>query len=250
MHATRFLDNTEEAFVLANVKEFVKLWGSGRRANLQLECQNGQAFIKFSSQLGAPADRHFTPHIPQHGLHEAHHHFPRHKGPKQRERDRARAAAHRTKLASQANSSIEPAAAAGANATATLYCIATLYSIATGTTPTPPVPSADSAVKPHAPLPKAAAVVTPATVVEDEVCPDTEYASVDDDDIGSNGRTAFRCSQCQMLYLPEDHEDGNEIVNYELCRRHIGVYKCESCARVIVGLARIRCHRQVCQDPA
>ena len=92
-------------------------------------------------------------------------------------RDRARAAADRAKLASQANSSIEPAAAAGANAT--------------GTTPTPPVPSADSAVKPHAPLPKAAAVVTPAVVVEDEVCPDTEYASVDNEDIGSDGRRAF-----------------------------------------------------------
>ena len=51
----------------------------------------------------------------------------------------------------------------------------------------PPVPSADSVFKAHAPLPKAAAVVTPAVVVED----DTEYASVDDDDIGSDGRTAF-----------------------------------------------------------
>ena len=177
MHAIRFLDNTEEAFVLANVKECVKLWGFGRRANLQLECQNGQDCIKFSSQLGAPADRHFTPRIPQHGPHEPQHHFPRHKGPKERESDRDRAAAHRTKLASQANSSIEPAAAAGANAT--------------GTTPTPPVPSADSAVKPHAPLPKAAAVVTPTVVVEDEVCPDTEYASVDNEDIGSDGRRAF-----------------------------------------------------------
>ena len=50
-------------------------------------------------------------------------------------------------------------------------------------------------------------------VVEDEVCPDTEYASVDDDDIGSDGRKASRCFQCRMLYLPEDHKDGNEIVN-------------------------------------
>ena len=224
------MTNTEEAFFLANVKEFVKLWGSGRRANLQLECQNGEAMIKFSSQLGAPADRHFTPYVPQHGLHETRHPFPRYRGPKQRERDRARAAAHRAKLANQANASSEPAAAAVASDS--------------GTKPTPSVPSAEP------PGSVAAAVVAPTEVVDDEVCPDNEYAGENDNDIGSDGRTAFRCFQCRMLYLPMDYKDGNQIVNYELCRRHIGVFKCERCAKVVVGLGRIRCHRQVCHDPA
>ena len=148
-------------------------------------------------------------------------------------RDRARAAVHRAKLASQANASGEPAAAAVASASST--------------TPILPVPSDE----PPDTLSVTAAVVTVAsTEVVDEFCPDTEYASANDDDFGSDGRIAFRCFQCRMLYLPKDHKEGNHIVNYELCRRHIGVFKCESCAKVVVGLARIRCHRQVCQDPA
>ena len=101
----------------------------------------------------------------------------------------------------------------------------------------------------HLLLPVAAAVVAAAQDVSDEVCPDTEYASAGED-IVSDGRTAFRCFQCQMLYLPEAYKDGNKITNYEMCRRHIGVLNCEICARVIVGLAGIRCHRQVCQNSA
>ena len=209
----------------------MKLWGFGSQASFQLECKDRQACLKFSTQLGSPADLHFVPPFPSHGFHERPQ-YPRHKGPAQRERDRARAAAHRAKLASQANASGDPAAAAVASAT--------------GTTPTPPVPSAE----PSDSRPVAAALVAPTEVVDDEVCPDTEYASANDDDIGCDGRTAFRCFQSRMLYLPKDHKDGNYIVNYELCRRDIGVFKCESCAKVVVGLARIRCHRQVCQDPA
>ena len=60
---------TEEAFVLSSLKEFVKLWGSGSQANLQLECNEGKACIRFSAQIGSPADLHFVPHIPRHGVH-------------------------------------------------------------------------------------------------------------------------------------------------------------------------------------
>ena len=92
---------TDEAFVLASLKEFVKLWGSGSQASLQLECEKGKACIKFSCQLGAPADLHFVPHVQQdapHGFHGQHlpHHC-RHKGPSQQKRDRARAATHRAR---------------------------------------------------------------------------------------------------------------------------------------------------------
>ena len=76
-------------------------------------------------------------------------------------------------------------------------------------------------------------------VVEDEFCPDEVY-----------NKTAFRCFSCRMLFLPDSYLDGHEIMKYESCRSHIGVKKCEACAIVLVGLAKIRCHRQVCQHSA
>ena len=87
--------NTEEKFILASLKEFVKLWGSGRQANFQLQCCDGQVAFKFSAQLGAPADRHFVPPNPQHGFHAPPHLHPRRKSQHQRDRDGTRAAAHR-----------------------------------------------------------------------------------------------------------------------------------------------------------
>ena len=80
--------------------------------------------------------------------------------------------------------------------------------------------------------------------VNDEVCPDDQYKVVEIE------QTAFRCFQCRMLFLPAAHIDGNKIENYESCRRHIGIAKCQSCAIVLVGLAKIRCHRQVCPHSA
>ena len=95
MYESRNETNTEETFILASLKEFVKLWGSGCQANFQLQCSNGQVSFNFSAQLGAPADRHFVPNEPHphHGFHAPP--PPRRKSPQQRERDRARAAAHR-----------------------------------------------------------------------------------------------------------------------------------------------------------
>ena len=100
MFNPRFEAFTEEAFVQASLKEFVKLWGSGSQAFFQLQCVDGQASLKFSSQLGAPADLHFhQQHRYPHHLHgfraEQPHHHPRKKSQKQQDRDRVRAAAHR-----------------------------------------------------------------------------------------------------------------------------------------------------------
>jgi hypothetical protein len=112
MFVPRYESLSEEAFALASLKEFVKLWGSVRRATFQIECNNGEAILQFSSQLGAPADRHFLlPYVPRHPQQCPHadesvHHHPRQKSQKQRERDLARAAAHR---ASQENKTDEPA---------------------------------------------------------------------------------------------------------------------------------------------
>ena len=92
---SRFERNTEENFILASLKEFVKLWGSGSKANFQLQCSNGQVSFNFSTLLGGPADHHFVPQ-PHHGFHANHPPPPpRRKSPQQRERDRARAAVHR-----------------------------------------------------------------------------------------------------------------------------------------------------------
>ena len=53
--------NNEESFVLSTLKEFVKLWGSGCQASLNLECTNGHVFYNFPAKLGAPTDLHVVP---------------------------------------------------------------------------------------------------------------------------------------------------------------------------------------------
>ena len=50
--------STEEGFVLASLKEFVKVWGSGGQANLNLECRDGSACIKLKFDLGHPGQSH------------------------------------------------------------------------------------------------------------------------------------------------------------------------------------------------
>ena len=95
--------NTEEAFVLATVKEFVKIWGSGSQAQLNLECKNRGAWVKLAFQLGPPAAKHYVPYHgdprPPHSPRDHASQPPRqrHKGPTRREKDRARAAAHRAR---------------------------------------------------------------------------------------------------------------------------------------------------------
>ena len=97
--------NTEEAFVLSNLKEFVKIWGSGGRAQFNLECKNGSAWIKLKVKVADPASPHYHPrhHEPAHKN--------RHKGPARRGKDRQRTAAHRAGLAqlSSASQSSPPA---------------------------------------------------------------------------------------------------------------------------------------------
>ena len=91
---------TEEAFVYATFREFVKLWGNGNQASLQVQCHGGQAWVQLLSALGSPSSphlfRHDNPHHGYHGPHPSQHR--RRKGAKQRDRDRARAALHRESL--------------------------------------------------------------------------------------------------------------------------------------------------------
>ena len=96
--------NTQEAFVLASLKEFVTIWGSGNQAHFQLECRNGQAWVRLDCQLGHPASPHH-PHVqPPPPVR-------RHKGPAQRRKDQERAAGYRAR-----NSSVAAVAAAHASA--------------------------------------------------------------------------------------------------------------------------------------
>ena len=98
--------NTEEAFVLASLKEFVKLWGSGSHSFYNLECRNGQAWIKFGSQLGSPGSTHFLHHKPRDFYKK------KKKSPSRILKDNARAAAHR--LASAATVEVDPQVLPGA----------------------------------------------------------------------------------------------------------------------------------------
>ena len=81
--------------------------------------------------------------------------------------------------------------------------------------------------------------------VNDEFCPNEVYNKAED-----IRKTPFRCHHCRMLFLPDSYTDGDQIFNFESCSSHIGVAKCGTCAIVLVGPAKIRCHRQVCQHSA
>ena len=101
---TMNFSNTEEAFVLASLKQFVILWGSGNQAHFNLECRNGQAWARLDCQLGHPA----SPHYPQPQEQPAH--ISRHKGPARRKKDHERASAHRAKKLAPSSSSSAAAA--------------------------------------------------------------------------------------------------------------------------------------------
>ena len=105
--------NSEETFVLASLKEFVKLWGSGSQATFNLECSNGQAWFHLGARLGPPASAHFFPPNPPPQVPKK-----RKKTPARIGKDLARAAEHRAKkdnsaVPAQASSPSSPAAAVG-----------------------------------------------------------------------------------------------------------------------------------------
>jgi hypothetical protein len=52
---------SEESFVLASLKEFVKTWGTGRDGSFQLVCKDGQTKLSMEFSLEAPGSLHFTP---------------------------------------------------------------------------------------------------------------------------------------------------------------------------------------------
>ena len=51
---------SEEAFLHATFSEFIKCWGSGKRARIFVESMNGGAFVNFSTFLGNPGMIHIN----------------------------------------------------------------------------------------------------------------------------------------------------------------------------------------------
>ena len=105
---------TEESFLLATFQEFVLLWNFGAQASINIQCEERKAWVQMTSSLGSPKSPK-SPHSSRyamlcdqsrkgwrqyrsyHGQRHAHPHL-RRKGPRQLERDRTQAAAHRRRL--------------------------------------------------------------------------------------------------------------------------------------------------------
>merc|ERR550532_2039951 len=64
------MENTEAAFMLASVMEFIRVWRTGNESSLTLDCNDGGASISFKCNLGRPDQPHFQ-HF-QHGRHQRH----------------------------------------------------------------------------------------------------------------------------------------------------------------------------------
>ena len=90
-------------FCTFNLEGFVLIWRSGNQAFFNLECIDGKACFKFSTQLGSPGSQHFVP--PPHKQHQHHDLHDvgkrKHRGPNQVLKNNTRAAAHRAKLQEQ-----------------------------------------------------------------------------------------------------------------------------------------------------
>ena len=66
----------------------------------------------------------------------------------------------------------------------------------------------------------------------------------------NEGKEAFECLQCKLVFIPMSHMHGNPIFDYESCRKHLGVSKCKNCAMALIGLDRTRAHMEICLEPA
>ena len=105
-----YFSMTEEAFLLHSLKEVVNIWSSGSgQASFNFSVEDGLASLQLGFQLGRPGDPHFSPQDSDHvqpqpqpddlpqeqaGWQQQRRRRRRFKGPAQRTRDRARAAAH------------------------------------------------------------------------------------------------------------------------------------------------------------
>ena len=217
--------------------KFKQLWHLGLDAHLNIDTHAGQAWVGLRVGLG-----HAPGPLLHHQLHE---HFPQNtrKDSPSRQRRRARRAASRKQQAEKAQ--VDEAKEANSNDLVKFQemCSISLYTIFLMIK----LQSENLDVENVEVLNQHSDDVQdgPIKPIDDEFCPDEDYHEVD-----NVGKTAFICHQCRMSFLPKNYKEGNTIETFESCRRHIGVLKCEHCASVLVGLTRIRCHRQVCHPSA
>ena len=109
-------NNSEESFLLCSLHEVLKVWRKGSsQASFNLDIKDGVATLQLNFQLGNPDDLHYDHHVPpQSDVHSPGHHLHkqahggRRKGPARREKDRARAAAHRAAQLKTAVSAVSP----------------------------------------------------------------------------------------------------------------------------------------------
>ena len=193
------------------VHKFKHLWHSGVNAHLDVHTHAGQAWVSLHAHLGQAPSPSYHQVYPSH----------RRKETPSRQRRRARRAEERKKKAEEA-----PKKATENVDTEAAKAIQ-------------PLSENDDFEN----LEKEQQV----QVLSDELCPDDIYNQAESE---SNEETAFRCVECRMWFLPTSHIDGNVILDFNSCQSHIGVKKCPACKTVLVGLAKIRCHRQVCQHSA
>ena len=100
------MTRTNSQFVAASLTEFLSVWSMAGEANLNLSTKGGNLDIQFSLSLGNPGAP-FSPSPPAPPPYKA-----RHRGPAQKERNRARAARHQAaKTAELSVCSIDPATA-------------------------------------------------------------------------------------------------------------------------------------------
>ena len=204
------------------VSKFLNLWQSGCDASLHLETHAGKATVHLQVGLGhAP-----PPSAPP----SSHRRVP---GPSRQRRTQRRALARAHAEEARAKSDAENVEEAKSDA----ENVEEANEAAEGAV------EIDVAAK--ATTDDVTAANATESEVNDEFCPNDVYNKADD-----IRKTSFRCHSCRMLFLPESYSDGDEILNFESCRAHIGVAKCGTCAIVLVGPAQIRCHRQVCLHSA
>ena len=88
-------NQSEEDFLLSCVHEVIKVWSNHGRANLNISVKNGHAVVQLGFQLGEPRQQHVQPQQP------APPQVYKFKSPAKQEKDRARAAAHRSRILHQ-----------------------------------------------------------------------------------------------------------------------------------------------------
>ena len=199
------------------VSKFLNLWQIGCDASLHVETHAGKATIHLQVGLGqAPPLPPSAPPPPPH-----HHRVP---GPSRQRRTQRRALALKEADKAKAKTDAEKAEQEADKANKAAE------------------EAINSEVAEEVTMEVVTAVKAKENEVDDEFYPNDVFFKAEEIE-----KISFLCYICRMLFLTDSYKDGDEILNYESCRRHIGVAKCAMCAIVLVAQ---RCHRQVCHNSA